>query len=446
MSRSLISAATFPPAVALPVEARAWRRIRLRLLPYLLLLYVIAYLDRVNVGYAALQMTGDLRFTPVVFGFGAGIFFVGYLLLEIPGAILVEKWSAKRWIARIMITWGIVASCTGFIHTATQFYWIRFLLGVAEAGFFPGMIVYLSHWFRIEDRATAMAGFMIAQPVSNIFGSPVSGLLLGVHWFGLAGWRWLFILEGIPAVILGIVTLCYLTDWPNEAKWLDDDERDWIASELRLEKQARQQMQYKHGIRAVLTRPVLQLCAAYFFVTCSVYGFTFWLPTIVKKLSGFSNLSVSLISALPYCVGLAAMLLIGWSSDRKGERRRHTAFSMMLIALGLSLSAFQTGVILSLAMFCLAAVGLYGYLPCFWSIPSMFLTGTAAAAAIGLINSLGNLGGFAGPYIVGCLTKITHSFVAGVVYLASCAAVSAVLVLLLRVGRQLPIVPQNQGK
>jgi len=415
-----------------PTRDLVRRRIRLRILPYLTLLYVMAYLDRVNVGYAALEMTGDLNFTAEVYGFGAGIFFIGYLLLEIPGTILVEKWSARKWIARIMISWGIVAVCTGFIHTAGQFYWMRFLLGVAEAGFFPGIVVYLSHWIRQQDRARALAAFMIAQPVSNVIGSPISGILLGIHWFGLAGWRWLFILEGLPAIILGIVTTFYLTDWPHQAEWLDQDERDWIVFELQEETRAKLREHPISAWRALLDRNVILLTAAYFFVTSSVFGFTFWFPTILKRLSGFSNLIVSLVAALPFCVGLVSMLVFGWSSDRSGERRWHTAISMLLIAVGLAFSVLPHGVFLPMLLFCVAAAGLYGYLPCFWSIPSGFLCGTAAAASIGLINSVGNLGGFAGPYIVGYLTKATHSFTGGVLYLSVCSLMSAGLVLAVR--------------
>lgn len=412
-----------------PVGERARRRIRARILPYLTLLYIVAYLDRVNISYAALEMIGDLNFGPEVYGFGAGIFFIGYFLLEIPGTILVERWSARKWIARIMISWGIVAICTGFIRTPAQFYWVRFLLGMAEAGFFPGIIAYLSHWVRQEERARALAMFMIAQPVSNLVGSPISGALLGIHWFGLAGWRWLFILEGLPAVVLGVITLFYLTDWPHQAAWLSPDERQRVASELEEETRAKQAEHPMSSWGALRHRNVILLSAAYFFVANSVYGFTFWFPTTLKRLSGFSNLGVSAIAALPYCVGFLAMLLVGWSSDRTGERRWHTAISMVLIAVGLALSVFQHGVILPMLLFCVAAAGLYGYLPGFWSIPNSFLCGTAAAASIGLINSVGNLGGFVGPYLVGYLSKATHSFTAGVLYLSLCALMAAGFVL-----------------
>jgi MFS transporter, ACS family, tartrate transporter len=419
------------------VAERARRRITRRVMPYLFVLYVIAYLDRVNVGYAALEMTSALGFTAEIYGFGAGIFFVGYFLLEIPGSILVEKWSARAWIARIMISWGIVAIAAGFIHTATQFYWVRFLLGAAEAGFFPGIIVYLSHWFRYEDRAKAMALFMAAQPISNMVGSPLSGLLLGIHWLGREGWRWLFILEGIPAVIFGVVTLFYLTDWPHQAKWLPDDERQSITSDLEREKRARQTAHHFRVWEALRHREVILLALSFFFIVTSVYGFSFWLPLMIKKLSGASNLIVTTIAVLPYCVGLLAMLLVGWTSDRTGERRWHTVLCMLLVSVGLALSAvFQDMIVVAIAMFCVAAAGMYAYIPVFWSLPTRFLTGTAAAASIGLINSVGNLGGFAGPYIVGYLSNTTHSFVAGVLYLSLSAALAAGLVLCLRTATQ----------
>src|SRR5215469_1176710 len=248
------------------VAERARRRITRRILPYLFILYIVAYLDRINLSYAALEMTRDLKFNPEVYGFGAGIFFAGYFLLEIPGAILVEKWSARAWIARIMISWGVVAVLTGFVHSATQFYWIRFLLGAAEAGFFPGIVVYLSHWFLYEDRAKALALFSAAQPIANMIGAPISGLLLGIHWLGLPGWRWLFILEGIPAVALGVVTLAYLTDWPHQASWLPDAERDWITAELEKEKRARQEAN-PYGVWRTMGQPrVVLLTVGYFFM------------------------------------------------------------------------------------------------------------------------------------------------------------------------------------
>ncbi len=437
LTQRVIHIMSSPAMVASSVADRARQRIGRRILPYLFLLYIIAYLDRVNLGYAALEMSSDLGFPPDVYGFGAGIFFIGYFMLEIPGAILVERWSARKWIARIMISWGLVAICTGFIQTAHQLYVIRFLLGAAEAGFFPGIIVYLSHWFRNEDRAKSMALFVAAQPISNIVGSPISGLLLGVHWFGISGWRWLFMLEGVPAVVFGIVTLFFLTDWPHQAKWMPEDERQWIAGELEREKQAKLAAHSYSVLHAMRQPAVLLLVLALFGMNISIYGFNFWLPTIIKKLSGSSNLLVTTLSALPYCVGLIALPLIGWSSDRTGERRWHTALSMIVVSVGLALSLFsQSSAVLALAMFCVAAVGMYGYLPGFWALPTSFLTGTAAAACIGLINSVGNLGGFVGPYIVGRLTKTSHSFFAGILCLSLSAFVAGVLVLSVRTSRR----------
>ncbi|HZE68912.1 MAG TPA: MFS transporter [Pyrinomonadaceae bacterium] len=419
------------PSDSVAISTR--RRVMSRLMPYLFLLYVIAYLDRVNLSYAALQIKGDLRFSDAVLGFGAGIFFIGYILLEIPGGILVEKWSARGWMARIMISWGIVAMLMGAVHTKNQFYVMRFLLGVAEAGFFPGMIVYLSHWFRYEDRAKAVALFMSGQPLSNMLGSPLSGLLLGVNWFGLAGWRWLFIIEGAPAVIFGFVTIFYLTDRPHQARWLSQQERDWLTSELMREKQAKDAIHSYGILEALRDRGVIVLALAYFCIVTAVYGFTFWLPTIIKRQSGLSNLHVSLISAIPYCVGLVTILIAGWSSDRTKERRWHTALPMIAASVGLLLAVLsQDKLSLAVAMFCLAAVGIYGYLPGFWALPTSFLTGTAAAASIGLINLIGNLGGFAGPYAVGYLSNVTNSFFGGIAYLSLSALMGAVLILSLK--------------
>jgi len=420
-----------------PVGIRARARIMRRIVPYMFLLFVIAYLDRVNLSYAQLQMKGDLGFTDDVLGLGAGIFFLGYFFLEIPGSILVERWSARGWIARIMISWGIVAIAMGFMHTKSQFYILRFLLGAGEAGFFPGIIVYFSHWFRNEDRAKVVAIFMAAIPISNIIGSPVSGLLLQLNWLGMEGWRWLFILEGAPAIIFGIVTIFYLTDRPHQAKWLPADERDWITSELEAEKAAKQKAQTFGVLQAMKNREVILLAAGYFFMVTSLYGFSFWLPTIVKKLSGASNLTVSLISVLPYCVGLASIIFIGWSSDRTRERRWHTASCMIVAGMGLLLSALaQDRATLAISMFCFAAAGIYGYFPSFWALPTSFLTGTAAAASIGLINSIGNLGGFVGPYLVGYLSKTTGSYISGVLYLSLSALIAAAMVLSLRASKK----------
>ena len=416
-----------------PVAERARRRIMRRILPYLFILYVIAYIDRANVGMAALEMTKALGFTAVVYSFGAGIFFVGYFLLEIPGSIIVEKWSARGWIARIMISWGFLAVFMGFIHTAMQFYVVRFLLGAAEAGFFPGIIIYLSHWFRPEDRAKAIAMFMAASPIAIIIGSPISGLLLGIHWFHIEGWRWLFIIEGVPAILFGIATIFYLTDWPCQATWLAADERDWITSELEREKEMKLKNHPSSIWKAFKRREVILLTGGYFLMVTCGYGLLFWLPVLLKKLSGSSNLIVGLITALPYCFALILMVLIGWSSDKTGERRWHAALPMIGTGVGFLLCAIlKDNFILTVSLLCLAAAGINSSLPGFWSLPTSFLTGVTAAATIGLINSVGNLGGFVGPFVVGWLNTATGSFFGGVLYLSLSAFAGAGLILVIR--------------
>ncbi len=421
------------PPTPLPIEERTRRRITRRLMPFLFLLYIIAYLDRVNVSYAGLEMTRELGFSNEVFGFGAGIFFFGYFLLEIPGTILVELWSARKWIARIMISWGILASLTGLIQNAQQFYWIRFLLGAAEAGFFPGIIVYLTHWYRYEDRGKAVAMFMAAIPISNILGSPLSGLLMKIDWLGLSGWRWLLILEGAPAVILGVITLFYLTDWPKDARWLPEDERRWITEELEREKRSKRAVKPLTVWQAMRQRDVVVLTLLYFLIVTGNYGFNLWLPKMVQQLSGLSTFQVTLISAIPFLAALPVMLLWGWHSDRTGERRWHTALPIFAAGLFLGLGqAAGQNVALAMAMFAIAAMGLYSYLPAFWALPTTFLSEAAAAACIGLINSFGNLGGFAGPYAVGFLSDKTGSYTAGVLYLVGSAMLASLLVFLLR--------------
>jgi len=415
------------------VADRALRRISFRVMPFVFILYIVAFLDRVNVGYAALQMADDLGFSAEVFGFGAGIFFFGYLILEIPGSVIVERWSARKWIARIMLSWGVLAIMLAFVKTATQFYTVRFLLGAAEAGFFPGLIVYLSHWFRYEDRAKAVAWFMAAIPVSNLVGSPISGLLLGVNWLGEPGWRWLFIVEGVPAIILGVITIFYLTDWPREAKWLPDDEKQWIIRELEKEKRERKAVHQISMWQALKHRDVLLLVGAYFFSTVGFYGLNIWLPTILKGASGWSDFKVTMVAMIPHLAGLVGMLAFGASSDRSGERRWHAAGAMMLGAVGYFLVVLAGGnPIMVVAAFCIVAAGADGYFPGFWPLPTAFLTESAAAAAIGLINSFGNLGGFAGPYLLGYVRTKTNSFNIGLVLLALSMLIGAGCVLAVR--------------
>ena len=413
---------------------RTRRRVDLRLMPFILLLYIVSYLDRFNVSLAGLQMSKELGFSDSVFGLGSGIFFIGYLLLEIPGAVLAEVWSARKWIARILLTWGFLASATGFIHTAQQFYWARFLLGVAEAGFVPGVLVYLSHWYRPEDRGKAIALFFAGIPASQALGGPLAAVLLRVHWLGLGGWRWLLILEGLPAIILGIVTLFYLTEKPRDAKWLSPEEREWLASEL--EKEQALKTERISAWKALGDPRVLLLAAILFLGLNSNYGVSLWLPQLVQRLSVFDVSKVSLIAAIPSLCSLPLMLLVGWHSDRSGERIWHTIIPRLLSSASLIVCFFSTAsgnMWLSVTMLSLATIGFYCAHPGFWPLPNVFLGRAAAAASLGLINSFGNLGGFLGPYMLGALSERTGGFGPGLIYLAGCSLASGLLVLV--VGR-----------
>jgi ACS family tartrate transporter-like MFS transporter len=415
-----------------PVAERTRRRINRRLLPFLFLLYIIAFLDRINVSFAGLDMTRELGFSDRVFGLGSGIFFAGYVLLEIPGTLLVELWSARKWIARIMITWGLVGSLAGLIHTAHEFYWARFFLGVAEAGFFPGVVVYLTHWYREQDRARAMAMFMSAIPIAQVIGAPISGALLQIHWLGYSGWRWLLVLEGVPAVIAGFAALFYLTDRPREARWLPDDERAWITDELERESRSKQSARTSLW-RLFQNRDVILLTAVYFLGACAQYGFSFWLPKMIQRLSGFSSFEVAMIAALPFLASWPVMLLLSWSSDRTGERRWHTAAAYLALAAGLAGGIWSgRSVPLGILMFSLAGIGISARLPAFWALPASLLGGATAAASVGAINCIGNLGGFVGPYLLGALSSATGGYSTGIWYLAGASALAAVLILLVR--------------
>ncbi|MEP7274457.1 MAG: MFS transporter [Acidobacteriota bacterium] len=438
------ASSTTPGGLTSDVEAladRTRRRVTKRLMPYLLLLYLIAYIDRTNVSVAKLQMQGELGFTDAVIGFGAGIFFLGYFILEIPGTLIVERWSARKWIARIMISWGLVASLMGFIGmpfldfaTPTQqFYGLRFILGLAEAGFFPGVIIYLSHWFRYEDRGKAKARFMIGIPIATVIGVPLSRFILeNLTWYGLAGWRWVYILEGIPAFVFGIVTLFYLTDRPQDAKWLPDDEKQWLVSEL--EKEKAQKIAAGHvSMWSALKHPqILLLVTIYFFAVTGNYGLTFFLPSITENLKGMSIVWRTFVTTLPYVTCTVAILFSGRSSDRMQERRWHTAIPILVTALGMGMSVvLRDYVALTITALCFAGLAPAAW-PSFWSLPSAFLTGSAAAAAVGLINSVGNLGGFIGPYAVGFLKDRTGSYDAGMWFLAICSLIAGLLAFLIK--------------
>jgi MFS transporter, ACS family, tartrate transporter len=415
------------------VANQARRRVALRLLPYLAILYIIAFLDRTNISTAALQMPHDLGFDDRVLGLGSGIFFAGYFLLEIPGAVIVEKWGARRWLSRIMVTWGIVSVGMAFVHTEHQFYTLRFLLGLAEAGFFPGVLVYLTHWFIHTDRSKSVAAFMGAIPLSFIIGSPISGWLLGVRWYGVSGWRWLFILEGLPAVVFGIVTWFYLTDWPHQAAWLPDAERDWLSTNLKAEAAARKAVR-TYSIGEAFREPrVLLLTFAYFLHAAVAYTFVFWLPTILKRLTQLPDFRVTVVVSVIYLASLIAMQANGWHSDHVSEHRWHTAIptllcsACLLAVLVLNPGTWPTVVLLGVSNACLLA-----FVTSFWAIPSAFLGESAGAACTGLINCVAMLGGFAGPYLIGYLSARSHSFHSSFVFMMLAAVVAGAAILAVR--------------
>jgi MFS transporter, ACS family, tartrate transporter len=411
-------------------------------MPFLIFIYVLAYLDRANLGVAKLQMQPALGFTDAIIGLGSGIFFVGYMLLDIPGSLIVERWSARKWIARIMVSWGLVAALMGFVGTplfgavrpVTQFYGLRVLLGVAEAGFFPGVIVYLSHWYRQEDRPKAKAYFMGAQPLAVALGVPISRWILeNVHWSGLAGWRWVFILEGVAPFLMGFVTLWYLTDRPHQARWLPEDEKRWLIEELKAE-ESRKISAGKVGILDALRYPqTFLLIAIFFLIVVGNQALIFFLPSITEGMKGLPVEIRTIAAGLPYVCSAAGILLNGMWARRTGKLRLHSAIPMLATSISLSLAVLSGGhVWLTLALFCLAGFTSQAYLPAFWTLPSTLLGKSAAATAVGLIN-LGNLGGLAGPWLFGYLRTITGSFDAGLWVLAGCMLLAGTLALQIQV-------------
>jgi sugar phosphate permease len=411
--------------------ASARSRIATRLLPFLFLLYVANYLDRTNIAYATLGMKGDLGLTDSVFGTASGIFFIGYFALQIPGALLVERWSAKRLLSLTLVTWGLLTTLTGFVRTPLELYGARFLLGAAEAGFFPGVIVYLSHWFIYQDRAKATARFMAAIPIGFMIGGPIAGAILGVHWLGITGWRWLFLLEGLPAVVLGIGALFVLPDWPNEARWLRPDERDWITDRLAEERRAKAHAERMTTWQAFRHPAVLVLTAGLFFTYTGGYAFWFWFPTMLQRFTGWTDVQrIGWVGAIPFVAGLIGMLIVGWSSDRAGERRWHFAIPQLTAALALSAWFFiPHSNVLLIVVFTLLGFGTVAYLPSFWALPSAFLTSSAAAAAVGFINCTASIGGFVGPKIIGNLSQRTGSFNSGFIFMVACWIIASLLVL-----------------
>ena len=416
------------------VGRRARKRIAARLLPFVFLMYVVCFVDRVNVSFANLRMSADLGFSDRVYGFGVGIFFAGYVLFEIPGAIIVERWSARKWLARIMITWGLLTILTGFVQSARQFYAARFLVGVAEASFFPGIIVYLTHWFRISDRAKAIASFYIGVPTATVIGSLVAGWVLGIQWLGLSGWRWLFILEGIPPIVLGIIALFYLTDRPQQARWLPDDERCWIVAELEAETGAKKRIRNYTIWQAFRDRRVMLLILVWFLALCGAQGSIFWIPTFIKRLSGLPNSKVSYLLALPGLAAIGGMLLNSWHTDKTGERRWHAAIPLACAGVAyLLLPGTGHQFPFAMALFIVGGGFLYSCYPTLWSMPTLVLSESAAAASFALINSVGQLGGLVGPYAVGYLNDRTGSMMAAFVFIGMCFLLAASVVPLIHI-------------
>jgi len=416
------------------LEAKVIRKITIRLVPFLMLLYFIAYLDRINIGFAALTMNQDLGLSSAVFGLGAGIFFIGYFFFEVPSNLILHRVGARRWIARIMLTWGLISGAMAFVQGPISFYVLRFLLGAAEAGFFPGIILYLSYWFPARHRASVTAMFMAAVPISTALGSPISGALLTMDGImGLQGWQWLFIIEAIPALILSVVVWKFLTDRPEKANWLEQDERDWLATEMNAERAAVGGKDH-HGIRAVLHAlkdlRVLALALIYFGTSAGLYTLGIWAPLIISEF-GTSPMQTGLLNALPPIAAVIVMILWARHSDRSDERTWHVAIACAVAATGLVLAANSASIIAVIASLVLVNAGVSAAKPPLWSMPTKFLSGAAAATGIAAINSIGNLGGFAGPFIIGFIRERTGSFEGGLIAVALALVFSAALVVIL---------------
>ena len=428
------SVAARPPDVA----SVTLRKVTLRLIPFLFVLYIVAWLDRVNVGFAALQMNSDLGFSSAAFGFGSGVFFLGYCLFEVPSNLVLHRVGARRWISRIMISWGAISVAMMLVRTTPTFYVLRFLLGAAEAGFFPGVVYYLSHWYPEGQRARAIAAFMTAVPVSGVIGGPLSGALLSLNGlFGLAGWQWLFLVEGLPAILLGVIVLVYLPDRPETADWLSSGEKDWLVSRLAAERTAYNRA-FPTGIFAALTNPTIwHLGIIFLFAAIGFYGYSFWAPLVVKSLTGSSDLGVGLILGAISAVTIISMMLNGAHSDHTDERPLHVAVPLLISGAGFFGCAVLRQPILAVFFLALVPIGHCAAYGPFWSMPSRFLTGAPAAAGIALVVTIANVGGFVGPTIVGAMKDRFGTHGPAFMLLGGCAIVAALLALRLRRVRSL---------
>jgi ACS family tartrate transporter-like MFS transporter len=405
------------------------KKVFLRLMPVLFISYILAYIDRINIGFAALKMNTDLGISPYIYGLGAGVFFLGYFIFEIPSNLMLEKTGARRWIARIMISWGLLSAAMALVQGPTSFLIVRFLLGVAEAGFFPGVILYLTYWFPQEYRARIIAAFMVAIPVSLAVGAPLSTAILQMDGIaGLKGWQWLFLIEGLPTVLFGFVFLTVMPDRPRDAKWLSDEERTWLQGTIDSEQRAVAAVHGTSVLKAFADPRLIALAFIYFANTTANLGLAFFLPQILKSL-GLSDMQTGLMTSVPYIVGTLGILVFGYVSDKYKERRWTLFAALALTGFGLIAAGLMTGSLLAVIVMAIAAVGIYGTKAPFWPLPSMFLTGSAAAGGIALINSVGNLGGFVGPTMVGWIREVTGSFEAGLYFLGGLALVAAILTL-----------------
>ncbi len=419
------------------VAASAKRKAYLNVVVPLFITSVIAYLDRVNLGYAALTMKAELKFSNEVFGLGAGVFFVGYFLCEIPGALIAERFSAKWWLARIMITWGIASGLMAFITTAWQFYVLRFLLGVAEASLYPVLYATcIPRWFSAADRPRALAVMLTSLQVSSVIGAPLAGWLLGVSLFGFAGWQLLFLIEAVPAILFGVVLVRWMADWPRDAAWLTEEEKAFLAHQYESEVAAKSAARHYSVWQAFRDREVLKMCGTYFLWITGFWGFGYWMPTTLQEATGWSNLEVGWMIVIPMSLSLLAMLWVGHHSAKTGEKRWHGAAGMFLAAIGMLLGMFATTPALAFLSLSLVAIGVYAPFGVWWSYPTTFLSGAAAAGAIGFINSCGNVGGFVGPYLMGFLKDRTQSYASGWFILAVFLTASGLLLLTFR--RQVP--------